>query len=45
MQEELDHNNLRVTTKKFPSDYRKNRYELVDKSKNNPVEFLYAKDY
>ena len=31
MQEELDHNNLRVTTIKFPSDYRKNRYELVDK--------------
>ena len=34
MEEGLDHKSLRVTTVKYPSGYRKHRYELVDEPKN-----------
>ena len=34
MEEGLDHKGLRVTTVKYPSGYRKHRYELVDEPKN-----------
>ena len=34
MEEGLDHKSLRVTTVKYPSGYRKHRYELVDDPKN-----------
>ena len=35
----LDHKNMPVSTKKYSSNYRKHRYELVDKPKNNPIKF------
>ena len=44
IEEDLDHKNLWVTTEKVPSDYRKHRYELVDKPKKQPKKFLYAKN-
>ena len=34
MEEGLDYKSLRVTTVKYPSGYRKHRYELVDEPKN-----------
>ena len=40
----LDHKNLEMTTTNFFSDHRKNRYEKVDESKNNPIKFLCAKN-
>ena len=42
--EGLDHKDLRVTAAKYLSGYRKHRNELVDIPKNNPAEFLYAKN-
>ena len=33
IEEGLDHKTLRVTTAKYPTDYRENRYELADKPK------------
>lgn len=32
----LNRKNLSVNTVKFSSGYRKNRYQLLDKPKNNP---------
>ena len=40
----LDHKNLEMTTTNYFSDHRKNRYEIVDESKNNPIKFLCAKN-
>ena len=37
IKEGLDHKDLRVTTVKYSSRYRKHRYELVGKPKNNPT--------
>ena len=34
--EGLDHKNLRVTTSKYLSNYRKQRYEIVNKPKKRP---------
>ena len=38
--EGLDHKNLRVATLKYVSNHRKHRYELADKPKKKPTEFL-----
>ena len=40
----LVHKNLQVTIVKYPSSQRKHISELVDEPKNNPTEFLCAKD-
>ena len=40
----LDHKNLEMTTTNYFSDHRKNRYEIVDESKNNPIKFLCTKN-
>ena len=44
IEEGLDNKNLQVITVKYPSGYRKRRYELVDEPKNNGTEFLYTKN-
>ena len=38
--QELNRENLREIKIKCHSDHRKNRYEPVEKSKNNSIEFL-----
>ena len=40
----LDHKHLQVTTLKYLSCHRKQRYKLVDDPKINPTEFLYTKN-
>ena len=38
--EQLGHTNLPVIIKRYPSKYRKHRYELVDKPKNHQTEYF-----
>ena len=38
--QELNRENLREITIKYHSDHRNNRYEPVEKLKNNAIEFL-----
>ena len=40
IEEGLDHKNLRVITVKYPSGYRKHRYELVDMLKQLSRTFI-----
>ena len=44
IEEGISHKNLREITTKYHSDHKKHRYELVDKLKNNPIEFLCKKN-
>ena len=44
-EEGLDNKKLQVITVKYPSGYRKRRYELVDQPKNKGTEFLYTKNW
>ena len=44
IKEGLGHKHLPVNTVNYLSDYGKHRYEPVDEPKNNPTEFLYAKN-
>ena len=44
IKEGLDHKHLPVTSVNYLSDYGKHRYEPVDEPRNNPTEFLYAKN-
>ena len=40
IEEELDHKNTQGITIKYNLDARKHRYELVDKPKNNPINWI-----
>ena len=44
IEEGLSQKNFQMTTVKYLSDHRKRRYELIDEPKNNPTQFLYAKN-
>ena len=39
----LDHANLTVITKRYPSEYRKHRYELVDEPRRNERKYFHTK--
>ena len=45
IEEGLSHSNLPVITRKYHSDYKKHRYQLVDKRNKQPNRIFLHKDF